>query len=81
MGRWAAKSLNEKLTTAAWRTKPSWFVVAGNDRMINPDLERALARKMHAHTTVLNSSHVAMLAQPAAVAAVILDAAARAGAP
>jgi pimeloyl-ACP methyl ester carboxylesterase len=80
-GDWAAKSLNEKLTTAAWRTKPSWFVVAGNDRMINPDLERALAKKMRAHTTILNSSHVAMLAHPAAVAAVILDAAARAGGP
>lgn len=74
-GDWAAKSLNEKLTIAAWRTKPSWFVVAGNDRMINPNLERALAKKMHARTTVLDSSHVAMLAKPAAVAAVILEAA------
>ena len=80
-GDWAATSLNEKLTRAAWRTKPSWFVVARNDRMINPDLERALAKKMRAHTTIVNSSHVAMLAQPAAVAAVILDAAARAGGP
>jgi len=80
-GDWAAKSLNERLTNAAWRTKPSWFVVARNDRMINPNLERALAKKMRAHTTILNSSHVAMLAQPVAVAAVILDAAARAAGP
>jgi pimeloyl-ACP methyl ester carboxylesterase len=80
-GDWAAKSLNEKLRIAAWRTKPSWFVVAGNDRMINPDLERALAKRMRAHTTILESSHVAMLAQPAAVAAVILDAATRAARP
>jgi pimeloyl-ACP methyl ester carboxylesterase len=75
-GDWAAKSLDEKLTVAAWRTKPSWFIVAGNDRMINPNLERALAKKMRAHTTTLNSSHVAMLVKPAEVAAVILDAAA-----
>lgn len=80
-GDWAAKSLDEKLTVAAWRTKPSWFIVARNDRMINPDLERALAKKMHARTTILDSSHVAMLAKPAAVAAVILEAAAAAGGP
>jgi pimeloyl-ACP methyl ester carboxylesterase len=74
-GDWAAKSLDEKLTIAAWRTKPSWFIVARNDRMINPDLERTVAKRMKAHTTILNSSHVAMLAKPAEVAAVILAAA------
>jgi pimeloyl-ACP methyl ester carboxylesterase len=73
-GDWAAKCLTEKVTTAAWRSKPSWFIVAANDRMINPNLERALAKKMRAHTTVLESSHVAMLAKPAEVAAVILAA-------
>jgi pimeloyl-ACP methyl ester carboxylesterase len=76
-GDWAAKSLNEKITIAAWRTKPSWFVVARNDRMINPNLERFLAKRMNAHTTILDSSHVAMLAKPAEVAAVILAAAGR----
>jgi pimeloyl-ACP methyl ester carboxylesterase len=80
-GDWAAKCLNEKLTTAAWRTKPSWFIVARNDRMINPNLERALAKKMRARTTILDSSHVAMLAKPAEVAAVILEAAATAAGP
>jgi pimeloyl-ACP methyl ester carboxylesterase len=80
-GDWAAKSLDEKLTIAAWRTKPSWFIVARNDRMINPELERALAKRMRARTTILNSSHVAMLAKPAEVAAVILAAAAAAGRP
>ena len=74
-GRLGRKIVEREAHVAAWRTKPSWFVVARNDRMINPDLERALAKKMHAHTTILNSSHVAMLAKPAAVAAVILDAA------
>ena len=78
-GDWAGKSVNEKITVAAWRTKPTWFVVAGNDRMINPNLERFLAKRMHAHTTILDSSHVAMLAKPADVAAVILDAANAAG--
>ena len=51
--------------------------MAGNDRMINPDLERTLAKKMKATTTTLASSQVAMLAQPTQVAAVIMDATAK----
>jgi len=74
-GPQAFSALKEKITRAAWKTKPSWYIVAANDRMINPDLERALAQKLKATTTTLDSSHVAMLAQPEKVAAVILEAA------
>ena len=74
-GPQAFSALKEKISKAAWKTKPSWYIVAGNDRMINPDLERALAKKLKATTTELKTSHVAMLAQPEQVAAVIVDAA------
>jgi pimeloyl-ACP methyl ester carboxylesterase len=74
-GDWALKAQTEHIGVAAWLTKPSWFIVARNDRMIQPDLERAMAKKIHARTTVIPSSHVAMLAKPAEVAAVILKAA------
>src|SRR6266853_409331 len=49
------------LTIAAWKTKPTWYVVATNDRMIAPDLERKLAKTMNAKTVTLASSHVPML--------------------
>ena len=64
-----------KLTNAAWKTKPTWYVVAANDRMIPPDLERKFARTMKAKTTELPTSHVAMLSRPAEVAKLIVEAA------
>jgi pimeloyl-ACP methyl ester carboxylesterase len=76
-----AKTFDEKVSTAAWRTKPSWYVVAEKDRMIQPDLERAMAKKIKASTTALPTSHVAMLSRPQDVAAVILKAAAAASGP
>jgi pimeloyl-ACP methyl ester carboxylesterase len=75
----AAKSFDEKVTNAAWKSKPSWFIVAENDRMIQPDLERAMAKKINAKTTSLPASHAAMLSRPNDVAAVILEAAASSG--
>ena len=68
-------NFDEKLTAAAWTTKPSWYIVAANDRMIYPDAERALARKIKATTTTLSTSHVPMVSQPRTVADVILAAA------
>ena len=59
---------------AAWRTKPSWFVVASEDNAINPELEKRMAKRANAKTTVLKSSHVAMLSKPNEVLDVILDA-------
>src|SRR5580704_5100379 len=71
----AADLFNQKLDGTAWRTKPSWYVVANNDRTVQPDLERFVAKRMGAHTYDLDSSHVAMLSQPAAVLDVIRTAA------
>jgi len=58
----------------AWKQKPSWYVVAGDDHTINSDLERLMAQRAKAKTTVVKSPHVAMLAQPKEVLAVILEA-------
>jgi len=64
-----------KVTNAAWKTKPTWYVVAANDRMIQPDLERRFAKTINAKTITLPSSHVAMLSHPAEVAKLIIEAA------
>jgi pimeloyl-ACP methyl ester carboxylesterase len=69
------KAFDEKVTSAAWKSKPSWFIVATKDRMIHPDLERAMAKRIGATTTELPTSHVAMQARPKDVAAVIVAAA------
>ena len=78
---WAAQGVpavdlfNQKLDGTAWRTKPSWYIVANNDRTVQPDLERFVAKRMGAHTYDVDSSHVAMLAQPDFVLDVIRAAA------
>ena len=64
-----------KVTSAAWKDKPSWYVVAAHDRMISPDLERRFAATIKAKTITLSSSHVAMLSHPAEVSKLIIDAA------
>ena len=63
------------VTTAAWKAKPSWFVIASNDRAIPPELEKSEAATMKATSITLDSSHVAMLSHPKAVAEVIEQAA------
>jgi pimeloyl-ACP methyl ester carboxylesterase len=59
----------------AWKSKPSWYIVAKNDRTIQPDCERFLAKRMGATTTEVASSHVVMLSQPQVVIEVIRKAA------
>jgi pimeloyl-ACP methyl ester carboxylesterase len=71
----AADLFNQKLDGTAWRTKPSWYVVANNDRTVQPDLERFVAKRMGAHTYDVDSSHVAMLSRPDFVLDVIRTAA------
>ena len=66
---------NQKLHGTAWRSKPSWYIVANNDRTVQPDLERFVAKRMGAHTYDVDSSHVAMLSHPDFVLDVIREAA------
>jgi pimeloyl-ACP methyl ester carboxylesterase len=68
-------ALGTEIATAAWRTKPSWFVVASNDRMIAPEQERVTAKRMNATTLTLPTSHVPMLSRPQEVSDFIIQAA------
>lgn len=66
----------QKVDGTAWKTKPSWYVVATKDRTVNPDLERFVAKRMGAATVEVESSHVPMLSHPSVVLDVIRKAAA-----
>ena len=68
-------ALGTEISMAAWRTKPSWFVVASNDRMIAPEQERVTAKRMNATTLTLPTSHVPMLSRPQEVSDFIVQAA------
>lgn len=68
-------NFDEKVTTAAWKSKPVWAVVTENDQMIDPKLLADGAKAMNADTTTIAASHVPMLSHPEEVAAVILEAA------
>jgi len=70
----ALTTFGDKISNAAWKTCPSWYVVSLKDRAVNVALQRELAARIKAKTTELDSSHVSLLSQPAAVANVILDA-------
>jgi pimeloyl-ACP methyl ester carboxylesterase len=71
-----ADNFSATITAAAWRTKPSWMVVAGSDRTINPELERWYAARAKGHKVeVPGASHVVYISHPAEVAAVIKEAA------
>ncbi|HEY3641881.1 MAG TPA: alpha/beta hydrolase [Xanthobacteraceae bacterium] len=65
----------QKVDGVAWRSKPSWYIVAKNDRTVHPDLERFVAKRMGATTVETDSSHVPMLSKPAVVLDVIREAA------
>jgi pimeloyl-ACP methyl ester carboxylesterase len=73
-GPWASGCLDEKVTKAAWHDKPSYFVITGKDRMIDPSLQQTMAKTIDAKVTRVNASHVAMVSQPQAVADAIIAA-------
>lgn len=71
-----ADNFSATITSAAWRTKPSWMLVAGSDRTINPELERWYAARAKSHTVeVAGASHVVYISHPKEVAALIEEAA------
>lgn len=70
----SASSFDEKVTNAAWKTKPSWYVLTQEDHMIQPALQKAMAEKISARVVGLPTSHVPQLSKPAQVADVIGDA-------
>jgi pimeloyl-ACP methyl ester carboxylesterase len=71
-----ADNFSATITTAAWRSKPSWMLVAGKDRTINPDLERWYAERAKSHKVeVSGASHSVYVSRPKEVAALIEEAA------
>jgi pimeloyl-ACP methyl ester carboxylesterase len=72
----SADSFTHAVTSPAWSTKPSWYMVATADRSINPDQERMMARRMKAKTVEINSSLVAYISHPMETAKLIEEAAA-----
>src|SRR5439155_26120807 len=67
---WATKGVpdvdlfNQKVERAAWKSKPSWYIVAKNDHTVQPELERSCAKRMGASPYEVESSHVRMLSNP-----------------
>jgi pimeloyl-ACP methyl ester carboxylesterase len=69
------KSLTTEMTTnAAWRTKPTFYAVSTQDRTINPDLERFMAKRMGAKTIEIEASHLGLISHPDAITNLILEA-------
>ena len=64
-----------KTTHAAWRSKPSFYAVSTEDRTIDPDLERFMAKRMGARTVEVKASHLSLISQPDAITKLILEAA------
>jgi len=78
-GPTAAAVFGATVTTAAWKSKPSWYVIASNDRAVAPELQKAEAAAMKATSITVPSSHVPMLSHPKEVADLIEQAAAKVG--
>lgn len=73
-GRISDKLFSARVTEAAWRSKPSFYAVSRQDRTINPDLERFMAKRMHARTIELDSGHLSLISHAQAVSQLILQA-------
>ncbi len=67
--------LTGKTTQAAWRSKPSYYAVSTQDRTINPDLQRFMAKRMGARTIEVKASHLSLISQPDTIAGLVLQAA------
>jgi len=72
---WGVEAFAGAVTTAAWRHKPSWFLVAGDDRMIPPDAQRGMAQRAGAAVSEVRSSHAVYESMPTEVVAIIEKAA------
>jgi pimeloyl-ACP methyl ester carboxylesterase len=75
---WGAEAINGTITEPAWRTKPSWYLVVTEDKMIPPDAQRAMAKRAGSKVVEVRGSHAIYVSQPQAVAALIEEAAATA---
>src|SRR6266849_7002030 len=68
---WGVEALSGTITEAAWRTKPSWYLVTTEDKMIPPDAQRAMSKRAGSTVVEVKGSHAIYVSQPAAVADLI----------
>lgn len=74
-GQASQSIFSARTTQAAWRVKPSWYAVSTQDRTINPDLQRFMAKRMNAQTIEVTASHLSLISHPQEIADLILKAA------
>ena len=74
-GAFAAKAFGTPVTHAAWRDKPTYAIVATEDKSINPDIERSMYKRSNSKVTEIKGSHVVFMSQPEAVSKVVIAAA------
>jgi pimeloyl-ACP methyl ester carboxylesterase len=72
---WGLEALNGTVSEPAWRTKPSWYLVATADKMIPPDAQRAMSKRAGSTVVEVKGSHAIFVSQPQAVASLIEKAA------
>jgi pimeloyl-ACP methyl ester carboxylesterase len=72
---WGVEALSGAITQPAWRTKPSWYLVSTEDRMIPPDAQRAMSKRAGSTVVEVKGSHAVYVSQPQAVALLIEKAA------
>lgn len=72
---WGVEALSGAITEPAWRSKPSWYLVTTNDKMIPPDAQRAMSKRTGARVVEIDGSHAVYVSQPQAVAHLIEEAA------
>ena len=72
---WGAQALDGKISEAAWKTKPSWYLVSSEDKMIPPDAQRAMSKRAGSTVVEVKGSHAVYVSQPQAVAHLIEQAA------
>ena len=72
---WGLEALNGAIKQPAWKTKPSWYLIATDDKMIPPPAQRLMSKRAGATVVEVPGSHSVYVSQPAAVAALIAKAA------
>ena len=72
---WGLDALNGAVSEPAWKSKPSWYLVSTEDRMIPPDAQRAMSKRAGSTVGEVKGSHAVYVSQPKAVAAIIAKAA------
>ena len=72
---WGLEALGGAISEASWQTKPSWYLITAEDKMIPPSAQHSMAERIGATVTEVNASHAVYVSQPDAVASLIKDAA------